>query len=173
MKYKNAFYLPSGRVFLLETDDQYKIECTEMRDVSVGGKEHWEVRTTLDPHIIWKHLKDYEEKWLLTVSTQKGCPHACHFCSPAGTKINTPNGYVDIESITPGDLVIGYDEDKSSVVVNTVVETFNRPYKGELISIQLENGETLRLTPGHNVHTANRGWVLAGQLSEDDDITEL
>jgi len=84
MNYKNAFYLPSGRVFLLETDDKYKIECTEMRDVTVGGKEHCEVRNTLDPHIIWKHLKEYEEKWLLTVSTQKGCPHNCHFCDVAG-----------------------------------------------------------------------------------------
>ena len=71
MKYKNAFYLPSGRVFLLECDG-YPVECTEMRDVTVGGKEHCEVRNSLDPHVIWKHLKPYEEKWLLTVSTQKG-----------------------------------------------------------------------------------------------------
>jgi len=83
MNYKNAFYLPSGRVFLLETSDKYPIECTEMRDVTIGGKEHYEVRNTLDPHIIWKHLKDYEEKWLMTVSTQKGCPHSCHFCDVA------------------------------------------------------------------------------------------
>lgn len=78
--YKNAFYLPSGRVFLLETKERYPIECTEMRDVSVQGKEHYEVRNTQDPHIIWNHLKPYEEKWLLTVSTQKGCTHSCHFC---------------------------------------------------------------------------------------------
>src|SRR3989344_5754620 len=80
LQYKNAFYLPSGRVFLLETKDGYPIECTEMRDVSVQGKEHYEVRNTQDPHVIWNHLKPYEEKWLLTVSTQKGCVHRCHFC---------------------------------------------------------------------------------------------
>lgn len=80
MNYKETFYLPSGRVFLLETDDNYKIECTEMRDVSVDGKEHFEVRNSLDPHVIWKHLKPYKDKWLLTVSTQKGCPHKCDFC---------------------------------------------------------------------------------------------
>jgi 23S rRNA (adenine2503-C2)-methyltransferase len=51
-----------------------------MRDVSVNGKEHYEVRNTLDSHIIWKHLKPYLDKWLLTVSTQKGCPHKCKFC---------------------------------------------------------------------------------------------
>lgn len=80
LQYKNTFYLPSGRVFLLETKDKYPVECTEMRDVSVQGKEHYEVRTTQDPHIIWNHLKPYDEKWLLTVSTQKGCTHNCQFC---------------------------------------------------------------------------------------------
>ena len=71
LQYQNAFYLPSGRIFLLKTKDDYPIECTEMRDVSVQGKEHSVVRTTQDPHIIWNHLKPYEDKWLLTVSTQK------------------------------------------------------------------------------------------------------
>lgn len=80
LQFKQVFYLPSGRVFLLETKDGYPIECTEMKDVSVGGKENYEVRNSLDPHIIWKHLRPYNEKWLLNVSTQKGCPHNCKFC---------------------------------------------------------------------------------------------
>jgi len=86
MKFINSFYLPSGRIFLLETNDGYPIECTEMRDVSVQGKQHCEVRNTQNPHIIWKHLKPYEEKWLLTVSTQKGCVHNCKFCDVADLK---------------------------------------------------------------------------------------
>lgn len=83
MKFKNSFYLPSGRIFLFETDDNYLIESTEMRDVSVGGKDHYEVRSTENPHIIWKHLVDYKKKWLLTVSTQKGCSYKCKFCDVA------------------------------------------------------------------------------------------
>lgn len=83
LQFQNAFYLPSGRVFLLKTEDGYPIECTEMRDVSVEGKENLEVRNSLDPHIVWNHLKPYTEKWLLTVSTQKGCPHNCEFCDVA------------------------------------------------------------------------------------------
>jgi len=79
MRIKDVCHLPSGRIFLVDCDG-YLIECTEMRDVSVGGKENYEVRNSLDPHIIWKHLKPYSEKWLLTVSTQKGCPHKCQFC---------------------------------------------------------------------------------------------
>lgn len=82
MKTKNVCYLPSGRIFLLDING-YTIECTEMRDVSVHGKEHQEVRTSLDPHVIWKHLVPYKDKWLLTVSTQKGCSHNCQFCDVA------------------------------------------------------------------------------------------
>jgi len=83
MKIENVLHLPSGRIFLLRTDDGYLIESTEMRDVSVGGKEHQEVRQSNDPHVIWKHLVPFSEKWLLTVSTQKGCTHKCRFCDVA------------------------------------------------------------------------------------------
>jgi len=76
---ENVMYLPSGRIFLLR-GGKCVIECTEMRDVSVDGKLHAEVRTSLDPHVIWRHLVPFEEKWLLTVSTQYGCPHKCQFC---------------------------------------------------------------------------------------------
>ena len=37
MKIKNVLYLPSGRVFLVDVNG-YRIEMTEMRDVTVGGK---------------------------------------------------------------------------------------------------------------------------------------
>ncbi len=83
MKFKDVYYLPSGRIFLLDCDD-YLIECTEMRDVTIDGKSHIEVRETNDPHIVWKHLVDYRQKWLMTVSTQKGCSHNCMFCDVAG-----------------------------------------------------------------------------------------
>lgn len=82
MELKNVFYLHSGRIFLLDCNG-YLIECTEMRDVAVDGKQHLEVRESTDPHIIWKHLVDYKQKWLMTVSTQKGCTHNCQFCDVA------------------------------------------------------------------------------------------
>ena len=83
MEIKDMLYLPSGRIFIQETDDKYIIESTEMRDVSVDGKTHIKVRETQDPKEIWRHLVEYEKKWLLTVSTQKGCTHSCKFCDVA------------------------------------------------------------------------------------------
>jgi len=97
LQYENAFYLPSGRIFLLSATDGYKIECTEMRDVAVGGKQHLEVRTSNDPHVIWKHLVPYSKKWLLTVSTQRGCQHFCHFCDVASLPFRGNLTQIEIE----------------------------------------------------------------------------
>ena len=83
LHFGGAYYLPSGRVFLLRTDDGYPIECTEMRDVTVEGKDHAAVRESLDPRVVWQHLRPYDQKWLLTVSTQRGCTHNCTFCDVA------------------------------------------------------------------------------------------
>lgn len=82
------YYLPSGRVFLFKTSDDYLIESTEMQDVTLEGKNHEEVRNSLDPRIIWKHLVPRDIKWLMTVSTQKGCVHNCKFCDVATLKFN-------------------------------------------------------------------------------------
>lgn len=83
MEIKDVLYLPSGRIFIQNTKDGYVIESTEMRDVAVDGKLHIEVRESQNPQEIWKHLVSYKEKWLLTVSTQKGCVHNCKFCDVA------------------------------------------------------------------------------------------
>lgn len=41
------------------------------------------------------------------------------------------------------------------------------------ITIHLENGSKITLTEDHEVHTSNRGWVQAKDLTSDDDITEI
>jgi hypothetical protein len=41
------------------------------------------------------------------------------------------------------------------------------------VEIELENGEKIKLTEDHEVHTSNRGWVKAGELTDCDDITQL
>lgn len=79
----DVLYLSSGRIFIQKLSDGYIVESTEMRDVAVDGKLHREVRETTDPRVVWKHLLPYTQKWLLTVSTQRGCVHNCKFCDVA------------------------------------------------------------------------------------------
>ena len=135
LKTKNTFYLPSGRIFLLETKDKYLIECTEMRDVSIKGKEHYEVRSTLDPRLIWKHLKPYKEKWLLTVSTQKGCPHLCKFCDVGGLDFK-------------GNLTCAEINAQIQYILNAT------PYVTESDKVKI--GFARMGEPSHNLHTVLR-----------------
>ncbi len=41
------------------------------------------------------------------------------------------------------------------------------------VTVNLENGSHITLTEDHEVHTTNRGWVHAKDLTADDDITEF
>jgi len=41
------------------------------------------------------------------------------------------------------------------------------------VEVKLEDGTKYKMTEDHEVHTTNRGWVKAGELTEEDDITEL
>jgi adenine C2-methylase RlmN of 23S rRNA A2503 and tRNA A37 len=88
MKIEKVLYLNSGRIFLIRLNDGYLIECTEMQDVLLSGKNNIEVRESVDPHIIWKHLSPHNDKWLLTVSTQRGCIYNCKFCDVANLPYN-------------------------------------------------------------------------------------
>lgn len=41
------------------------------------------------------------------------------------------------------------------------------------VKIEFVNGDSIKLTGDHEIHTSNRGWIKAEELTEDDDITEL
>ena len=67
-----------------------------MRDVAVDGKFHKEVREETEASKVWPHLVPYEEKWLLTVSTQKGCAFNCKFCDVAPLKFQGNLSFFEI-----------------------------------------------------------------------------
>lgn len=47
------------------------------------------------------------------------------------------------------------------------------PGEKSWVTLYLENGESITLTADHEVHTSNRGWVPAAEITPEDDITEL
>lgn len=100
----------------------------------------------------------------------KGERHPCRFCVPAGTSIKTPNGDVSIEDITKGDYVLGYDFERKSLQVQEVQELYVREYAGDLISVSLEDGTSLELTPNHPVMLSDGKQVPAGELKDIDEI---
>ena len=82
---------------------------------------------------------------------------------PAQGVLFTPDGYTTIECVRPGDRVIGHDGERHEVTA-----VMRRHYAGEVIVIEA-GGRRLQATPEHPVLT-QRGWVLAGELTEDDEV---
>ena len=109
----------------------------------------------------------------MEISDGDTCPQSCSFCSPAGTKINTVHGEVNIEDIREGDIVIGMDVNDKSITLQKVEELYHREYTGDLVCIELDNGNILKLTPEHEVFTENKGWIPVKELEMSDTVVFL
>lgn len=72
-------------------------------------------------------------------------------CQPAGTKVLTPNGYVNIEDLKDGDKVVSFNTYSGQVVGyknGLSVKTANRNYKGDLYSVFVD-GKVTKATDNH------------------------
>lgn len=121
-----------------------------------------------------EHLKDFNTEQGSASIRMKwdGCLHE-------DTIVLTTRGdmrlgdLVDNPALYESTQVVGYD-----FAANTVANT--DIYQGQKtvgikgwVEVEFENGSTLRLTEDHEVYTTNRGWIAAGELTEDDDVQEV
>lgn len=98
------------------------------------------------------------------------CPFACVYCFPSGTKILMSDGIEkSIERIKPGDRVMSFNEKTKDIEPAEVSENMNRTFKEDLICIETEEGQILKMTPEHPVYTVN-GWIEAKDLKEEDEV---
>lgn len=109
----------------------------------------------------------------MEISYGSGCSIKCPWCSPAGTMVNTPFGKSCIETLKSGDMVIGYNVTNKTIKLQKIEETYTHQFRGNLICMELSNGEILKLTPDHEVYTELRGWIPAKNIAEDDNILEF
>jgi DNA repair photolyase len=100
-------------------------------------------------------------------SHANGCAMACAYCVVSGTLIATPQGQVPVEQIRDGDEVFAYDSSSGRLVVAVVSGIASREVD-EVLEIQVGD-TTLRVTAEHPIMT-RRGWVKAGDLTEDDEV---
>src|SRR5271166_4813499 len=120
-----------------------------------------------------------------TINDWHTCPEsgritASNPCFPADQRVLTDKGLIQI-----GDLVRrAANEEQFAVYTNDVTAeadpqdrvTATSPTRymvtgtNEIIELRFSDGSRLRCTPGHRVWTANRGWVHAEELNEDDRV---
>lgn len=99
-------------------------------------------------------------------------------CVHKDTVIFTNMGEMTIKDICESEhlwdslLIKGFDFDTNQVVMTPLFGGMSKDGGKDWVEVITEEGSLL-LTEDHEVHTSNRGWVKAGELTENDDITEL
>ena len=97
-------------------------------------------------------------------------------CLDGETLISTPEGDKRIKDLKVGDIVISFNEKTREFENKRVLEVFENHKSSEnanMLEIELENGKKVQITENHPVLTENRGWVRAGDLTEEDSIVEI
>lgn len=90
-------------------------------------------------------------------------------CHPAGEQVSTPDGWVNIESLKPGDQV--YDHAGNAQKVRAVMV---RHYKGEMITVRpVSRYNSFRLTTEHPVLCIKRRDVLTKRSPRNGWLSEV
>jgi ribonucleotide reductase alpha subunit len=120
-----------------------------------------------------------------TINDWHTCPEsgritASNPCFPADQRVLTDRGLIPI-----GDLVRRAADEQSFAVYTNDVTAEAKPQdrvvattptrymitgRNEIVELRFSDGSRLRCTLGHRVWTANRGWVHAEELTEDDKV---
>lgn len=106
---------------------------------------------------------------LLDISLNTLCYANCKFCVREGSLVETLNGPKPIEKLEIGELVYTFNEHTQQRELNPIDQLHAPDYCGDVIVIELENGNVLEITANHEVYT-QRGKVKAGELKATDEI---
>ncbi|WBW97314.1 polymorphic toxin-type HINT domain-containing protein [Oceanirhabdus sp. W0125-5] len=91
-------------------------------------------------------------------------------CFTAGTKIETENGLKSIEDIKVGEKVLAKDIETGKTTYREVLRTFIRAHH-TIVSIKIK-GRIIETTSDHPFWVKGKGWVEAGNLSEEDILED-
>ncbi|MCX6125132.1 MAG: Hint domain-containing protein [Proteobacteria bacterium] len=102
------------------------------------------------------------------------CSSGGNNCFPAGTKVQTPTGEVNIETIKIGDEVMGFDLAANKLIAVHVTRTYVHHSDKKLMRITLPDLPAIEVTPEHPLFSATRNeWVTAGSLSVGESLQQL
>ena len=92
-------------------------------------------------------------------------------CFQKGTNVLTPDGYVSIEEIKVGDLVVTFDENLN-LYERPVTRTYlhDKNESSDIYRYTFENGVSLNVTENHPFLTENMKFVHIGDLSIGDSV---
>ena len=119
-----------------------------------------------------KEFSEYEYDRTPDGEIISGYPDKNNHCLTADTIVNTPDGDRTIASMVgQTGRVYCYDEETSTPTVSDFHDV-RQTGTAEIFEIELEDGRLLRCSGKHPILTT-RGWVLAEDLEETDEIIQI
>jgi hypothetical protein len=91
-------------------------------------------------------------------------------CIVKGQSIHTNRGDKKIETIRTGNKIASFDENEKRIKFERV-ENVYISFRNDIYEIETDSGK-IKITSDHPVFT-KRGWVLAKDLIEEDEILEI
>ena len=89
-------------------------------------------------------------------------------CFEGNTLIKTKTGYISIENLKVGDMVLSKNEETGEIGFKRISKTFKKQ-TDKLIELTIEN-EKILTTPTHPFWVSDYGWKEAGLLTTEDKL---
>ena len=177
-KYGRTITIVPNKDLVVQTEEDF-INCGLDVGVYFGdrkdlGKTHtictWQSLNILDK----KSLNATEEDEILTLAEMLDGVQTVMVdeCFDKNSKVLTPNGYVEIKKIKPGDSVINYSEDTKEFKIDTVVaqhKNLTNSSSEKMYQLVFDNDSVINVTGNHKFLTKD-GWIRADQLTENHEI---
>lgn len=94
-------------------------------------------------------------------------------CIVGDTKIMTDRGEIRIDEMNINDKVLTYNTETNELEFEDISFVGKTKENVDIIEVEVDDGEILRLTPDHKVFTENRGYVIASDLLENDVLLSI
>lgn len=93
-------------------------------------------------------------------------------CFTENTKIQTPNGNVNIQNIKTGDKVYSMNLETFTIEEKLVLRTFENEVENNLCKVYTSDTDYIECTFGHEIYTTNKGWTKAYYLETGDKLLD-
>lgn len=126
---------------------------------------------TLKEFVEYEYDRDKEDEVISGYPDENN--HSIDACLPGYSEIFTPDGYVCIETLVDTTGVL-YAYDSNGEVVESEYINCRKTYdSARIYEVELEDGRIIECTYNHRILTSNRGYVMAENLTEEDDVVTI
>ncbi len=153
------------------------------------------IRRTIKARELWRRIAD--AAWACadpglqfdtTINEWHTCPEggrirASNPCFTGDTRIATDKGLIPfkelVQRVADGETFQVYTHDATNEEAPSETIDLTSPTQvmvtgtNQILRLEFSDGRVLRCTPNHRLWTANRGWVRADELTEDDRVRLL